>query len=172
MNFSEEQTIFTRVAFLILILCCTTTLVLGRLVNAPSYKEMSEQADLIVIATPTGNADVAGPTTLPNIISVDNTGHRHTIPATRVDTTFYAVALLKGKLADNSNSFKLLHLKLANPADAGGDSPPQLIDFNPTDRAQYLMFLKLRTDGSFEPFNGQTDPIYSIEKLSQLARPE
>jgi hypothetical protein len=163
---------FTRVAFLILILCCTTTLVLGRLVNAPSYKEMSEQADIIVIATPTDNADLAGPTTLPNIISVDNTGHRHDIPATRVETTFHAVALLKGKLADNSNSFKLLHLKLANPADAGGDSAPELIDFNPTDRAQYLMFLKLRTNGSYEPFNGQTDPIYSIKKLEPVSPPQ
>ena len=162
---------FTRVAFPALILCCTATLVLGRLVNAPGHKEMSEQADLIVIATPTGNADLPGPTTLPNIVSVDNTGRRHEIPATRVETTFHAVALLKGKLADNSTSFKLLHLKLANPVDAGGESAPQLIDFNPTDRAQYLMFLKLRTDGSFEPYNGQTDPVYSIEKLSRLARP-
>jgi hypothetical protein len=140
---------FTRVAFPALILCCTATLVLGRLVDMPSYKQMSEHADLIVIATPTGNADLPGPTTLPNIASVDNTGRRHDIPATRVETTFHAVTLLKGKLADNSNSFKLLHLKLANPADADALSAPQLIDFKPTDRVQYLMFLKLRTDGSY-----------------------
>jgi hypothetical protein len=131
---------------------------------------MSEQADLIVIATPTGNADLPGPTTLPNIASVDNTGRGHEIPARRVETTFHAVTLLKGKLADSSTSFKLMHLKLSNPADGGGRGAPQLMDFDPTSGAQYLMFLKLRTDGSYEPFS-QTDPIDSIEKLAQLARP-
>jgi hypothetical protein len=162
---------FTRVTFAAVILCCTASFVLGRLVNEPGYKEMSEQADLIVIATPTGNAELPGLATLPNIISVDNSGRGRDIAAKRVETTFYAVTLLKGKLAGGAGSLKLLHLKLANPADADGDSAPHLIDFNPTERAQYLMFLKLRTDGSYEPFSGQTDPVYSIEKLSQVARP-
>jgi hypothetical protein len=130
---------------------------------------MYEQADLIVIATPTDNADLPGPTTLPNISSVDTSGRWHEIPANRIETTFHVVTLLKGKLADSS-TFKLMHLKLSNPADAGGFGGPQLIDFEPADRAQYLMFLKLRTDGSYEPFS-QTDPVDSIEKLAQLARP-
>jgi hypothetical protein len=165
-NLAEEQPMFKRIAFPALILCCTATLVLGRPVNAPGYQEMFQQADLIVIATPAANADLPGPTTVPNIISVDNTGRGRDIPATRVETTFDAVTLFKGKLAGDATSFKLLHLKLANPADADGINAAQLIDFNPTDPAHYLMFLKLRADGSDEPFNGQTDPTYSIEKLS------
>lgn len=160
---------FKRAAFPIVIFCCTATLVWGRLMYMPGYKQMSEHADLIVIATPTVNADLPGQTTLPNSVWVDDTGRKHDIPATRVETMFHAVALLKGKLADNSDSFKLLHLKLVNPADGDALGAAQLIDFKPADRVQYLMFLKLGTDGSYEPFSGQTDPINSIEKLSQSA---
>ncbi len=162
---------FTRTSIVLAILFCTTGLLFGRLVNAPSYKQMAEHADLVVIATPTANADLPGPTTLPNVTIVDKNGVGREIPATRVETTFHTIAVLKGKLAESEQSFKLLHLKYVNPADANVSRAAQLMEFTAGDRTQYLMFLKLRDDGSYEPFNGQTDPIYSIEKLSQLARP-
>lgn len=161
-----------RASSIALLVLCTASLVIGRLVSMPGYKRMSAQADLIVIATPTANTDLPGPTTMPEIASVDNAGNLHRIQATQVETEFHAVAVLKGNLADNKTSFKLLHLKLVDQADAEPIGAPELVKFTTGDGSQYLMFLKSSADGFYEPFNGQTDPVYSIEKLNQSARPD
>ena len=153
------------------VLFLSAELALARIANAPGYKTMSEQADLIVIATPTDNADLPGATTVPGIASVSKDGKQREIPATRVQTTFKPTAILKGTLPDNSATFKLIHLKLVDPADANSRVAAQLVEFKPADRAQYLMFLKASADGTYEPFTGQVDPVYSIEKLQQSARP-
>ena len=132
---------------------------------------MSERADLVVIATPTANSDLPGTTTVPNLVSTSKDGTQRAIPATRVQTSFRPRAVLKGKLSNASGSIEVIHLKLVDPADGKARGAAQLIEFKPTDRAQYLMFLKANDDGTYEPCSGQVDPVYSIEKLQQMAPP-
>jgi hypothetical protein len=158
---------FMSVFVLLLLL---TELVSARVAAMHGYKEMSEQADLIAIATPTENSDLPGTTTVPNLVSTSKDGKQHAIPATRVQTTFKPTAILKGKLSNKSASIELIHLKLVDPADGKGRGAAQLIEFKPADRAQYLMFLKGNNDGIYEAFSGQVDPIDSIEKLQQRAQ--
>jgi len=136
----------------------------ARPVNLPDYKVMTAQADLVVIATPTANADLPGETTIPGVIQQDLEGKKRMIPAIRVETTFRAVAVMKGKLT--GENFKL-PLRFVNAADSSGTNVPMLVTFDPKEGFQYLLFLKLGADGVYEPFNGQTDPAFSVEKLQQ-----
>ena len=153
------------------VLFLSAEIALARIADAPGYKKMSEQADLIAIATPTENSDLPGTTTVPNLVATSKDGKQRAIPATRVQTTFKPTTILKGTLANNSATFKLIHLKLVDPADANARGAAQLIEFKPADRAQYLMFLKANSDGTYKPFSGQVDPVNSIEKLQQAALP-
>jgi hypothetical protein len=155
-------------AFVVLL---SAELALARIGPTHGYKTMSEQADLVAIATPTQSSQLPGTTTLPNLISISRDGKRREIPATRVRTTFRLTAILKVKHPTNSASIELIHLKLVDPADALADDAQQLIEFKPADRAQYLMFLKANSDGTYEPITGQEDPIYSFEKLQQTVQP-
>ena len=45
-----------------------------------------------------------------------------------------------------------------------------LLNFKAGDGSQYLMFLRRAVDGRYEPFNGQTDPILSVEKQQMRRR--
>jgi len=152
------------------VLLLSAELALARITDAPGYKKMSEQADLIVIATPTENSDLPGTTAVPNLVSTSKDGKQRQIPATRVQTTLKLTAILKGILPNDSATIKLIHLKLVDPADANARGAAQLIDFKPADRAQYLMFLKANADGTCEPLTGQVDPVNSIERLQQTAQ--
>ena len=153
------------------VLLLSAEIVWARIAPVHDYKEMSEQADLIVIATPTENSDLPGQTTVPNLASTSKDGKRREIPATRVQTTFKPTAILKGKLSNKSASIELVHLKLVDPADGKERGAAQLIEFKPADQAQYLMFLKANDDGTYEPFTGQVDPVDSFERLQQRVQP-
>ena len=159
--------------FLATSICLITAgVAFARFTNRLDYKQMADQADLIVIATPTGNTDLPGPATVPNVIATDfNTHVSHVIQAIQVDTSFRPVAVLKGKLPDKATSFKLLHLRFADPADGTGMNAAMLVTFKPNDGSQYLLFLKAGPDGAYEPVNGQTDPAWSVEKLQQTLPP-
>src|SRR6478672_10530063 len=86
----------------------------ARLVQIPTYKEMTDKADLIVIATPTGSVELEGRATFPGIGYSDAQGKMHDLAAIQIETTFRPIALLKGKLPENAAAFKLLHFKLVN----------------------------------------------------------
>jgi hypothetical protein len=82
-----------RTPLIVAIYLVTASLAFARPANMPDDKQMSDQADLMVIATPTDNADLPGPTTVPSVISTDSTGNTHLIPAIRVQTTFRPIAI-------------------------------------------------------------------------------
>ena len=98
-----------------------------------------------------------------------------------VETTLELAHAFKGKPAD---SFKLLHFQYKDPSascndgpglvsfltgarpndgrQGGGESMPEIQGDSP----EYLLFLKKRADGRFEPVSGQVDPDASVRMLS------
>ena len=84
-----------------------------------------------------------------------------------VNTTFDVHVVLKGKAPHDG--IKVLHYAWARQTDE--PNPPELVSFNKKGlergvvRIQYLLFLKQRADGRYEPLSGQTDPIWSVREL-------
>lgn len=132
----------------------------GYLTWLPSYNEMAAKADVVVIATPVERREVRGTAALPGVARGGNP-----IPALAIETTFQAVVIFRGQLAENRRDFTLLHYREAEPPPpvrrTGG---PMLIDFTPGDASQYLMFLRRREDGRYEAVN-PAEPAWCIEKL-------
>jgi len=95
------------------------------------------------------------------------------------DTRFVAQSVLKGKLGDEKK-FTVLHYRLPEGFAIGNG--PLLVKFRhdslmlsgkvngtafQADLAapEYLLFLRLRKDGRYEPVSGQFDPVLSVREL-------
>lgn len=134
---------------------------MARPVQIFSYKKMASDANLVVIASPIEVKELREITELPGV----SQGNKP-IQVIGLETTFEVSVCFKGKLEKAQNSkFVLHHYRLVDPRQAETPNAVQLLYFKPEERSQYLMFLKRAADGRYEPYNGQTDPVYSIEKL-------
>jgi len=121
---------------------------------------MTEKADLVVIAIPTARREANEPTTLPNWTSCGRP-----IPAVEIETTFRTAVAFKSTTTAQDTSFALIHHRRLDPLPEIYVGPlPMLVDFQPHDGSQFLMFLKRRTDGRYEGVNS-SDPGHCIEKL-------
>ena len=149
----------------VVLVAVLTPAALAYLAQHPDYGTLAENAQLIVIATPTSRVELKGRTTIPGVRQGNSP-----VSAVAINTTFSPIAILKGSLSIEDESFILRHLRQADPPT--GLSGPSLIDFVPNDRSTYLMFLKRTTDGQYEAVNGQADPAFAIEKLQQIHRQE
>ncbi|MEO8704178.1 MAG: hypothetical protein ABI867_29265 [Kofleriaceae bacterium] len=129
----------------------------ARGMKAWSYRELVDAADVVAIVTPTKTKLRTEKAPLPEMPSVS---------ATRVETEFAIVAVVKGKPADAK---KLLLHHYADTRAGAIPNGPLLVAFEPKDKAQYLVFLKQGADGQYVAVTGQTDPMFSFEKLQQRA---
>jgi hypothetical protein len=152
-----------RTRFYLAALAVTTVCVLpalARPIAVRSYDQLTKEADLVVIASPTATRDTPERRNLPGFSSA--------IPVIGVETTFQVAAMLKGEVnpgpTDKSKPLTLHHYRLPDRA-AALPNGPGLVAFDPKDRKQYLLFLKREADGRFCAVSGQTDPDLSIEPL-------
>jgi hypothetical protein len=133
---------------------------LARPVAFRNYDQLTAEAELVVIATPTAVRETPERTNLPFLAPP--------LKAIGVETTFEVSALLKGELPDvpagKPRRLVLHHYRL--PASTAPiPNGPGLVSFDPAARKQYLMFLKREPDGRYQALSGQTDPDMSIEPL-------
>ena len=135
----------------------------GRKIPFGSYRDMYEQADLVVIAKPLATRDTSEVGKVPRLSTCDVVG---------LSTDFEALVVMKGNSA--LNTFVLHHYR-----EEGGRAPngPCFVSFtyDPTDPmhsgGRYLLFLKKEADGRYAPVAGQMDPaLFSVLKLPGLAR--
>ncbi len=133
----------------------------SRPVQVFDYDKMVADANLVVIATPVSTKELAEKVNLPDV-----QWNNQPIRVVGMETTFEVSVCFKGKLSKkNKPRIVLHHYRLVDPRLAEVPNAVQLLRFKPGDRSQYLMFLKRDKDGRYIPFNGQTDPVFSIEKL-------
>lgn len=138
------------------IACSCVFPLLARKILVPSYRQLLERSDLVVIATPTTRTtDTAESTSLPGT----------QVPSVGVETSFKVSAVLKG--GQGLQTFVLHHYREA-VAERGIDGF-NLLFFDPSipsKRGSYLLFLMREPDGRYAPTGGQTDPGYvSVHRL-------
>jgi len=146
----------------------------ARLLENWPYERLFKEADLVVIAS-------AGDTAA--------TKDRFSTKGWKVefigqDTQFVAQSVLKGKLGEEKK-FAVLHYRL--PDGVQIINGPLLVKFRKdsvmlngtingtTFKAglgcpEYMLFLRLRKDGRYEPVSGEIDPILSIRELNEPDR--
>jgi hypothetical protein len=125
-----------------------------------TYEQLTEAADLVVIALPTETTDKET-TVIPNMLRTGADGKSVPVPAVGVETRFRVLVVLKGdkKLKD----FTLYHLREAKPLNL--PNGPQLITFDVKGQRRYLLFLKREADGRFVSVTGQVDAAVGVKDL-------
>ena len=139
------------------------TMAFARPVAYWPYDKLTQEADLIVVATPVSVRDTAEKTTIPGIqrTGADNVGRP--VPAIGVETTFEVLSVLKGDPA--SKKFVFYHLHEAEKSDEPMVNGPGLVSFEPKEKKRFLLFLKRESDGRCSSLTGQTDPVGGIKDL-------
>jgi hypothetical protein len=134
----------------------------GRPMRTWSYQELTDQADLVVIAKPVSTTNTTEHSVLPNTaLGVRVIG---------VNTEFEVLVALKG---DKSLKKMVLHYyRLANPEEHLFDGP-NLVSFDLKQANRFLLFLHKDPDGRYSPASGQTDPardsVLKLEGAAQLS---
>jgi hypothetical protein len=146
-----------RILGLILMMVLATGTAGARGMRSWTYRELVDAADVVAIVMPTKTKQRPEKAPLPDMPSVT---------AQRIETEFAIVAVLKGTPADTK---KLLLHHYADTRTGGIANGPLLVAFEPKDKPQYLVFLKKGSDGQYVAVTGQTDPMFSFEKLQQRA---
>ena len=120
------------------------------------YDKLIKESDLVVIVEPTGSESTDdqpaddGLRKLKELIKGQN-------------TSFNVVHIIKGKAP--GETIRMMHFR-RKPNGMLPDNGPSLIKFDPKEHKQYLLFLKARKDGRYEPVSGQYDPDLSVRELS------
>jgi hypothetical protein len=121
------------------------------------YEKLTQEADLIIIATPVSVRDTGQKTTVPGI-SRDN----QPVAAIGMETTFEVQATLKG--TGSLKKILFYHLREATPQTMSANGP-SLVSFDPKEKKRYLLFLRQEKDGRYAALTGQTDPAGSVKDL-------
>jgi hypothetical protein len=139
----------------------------ARLVQVPSYQELLEKSDLVVIAVPTASGDALERIDLPGITTVMAENKTVGFPVVGVETRFQVSIVLKG--SKGLGNFVLHHYRQADRA--ATINGPSLVTFEANRRISFLLFLVREKDGRYAPTAGQTDPAsISIHSLGAFAR--
>jgi len=141
----------------IALMILTTTQVSARLVSIPTYQELFDKSDLVVIATPiTKTNDTNEEGALPNIFQQNSDGGQSEVRAIGVETSLRVCVVVKG---DKGVQKVVLHHYRVKSAKAMLNGPV-LVYFDPSlpNPNSYLMFLRKEQDGRYAPTGGQTDP--------------
>ncbi len=137
----------------------------ARLLESWSHKRLMKEADLVVIARAKSTADA-------DDRLKDNPWEATFLGQT---TTLEVKAVLKGKAGD---TIKVLHYKLEDGVQL--INGPLLVTFRTKPlrvvtkefkaelgAPEYLLFLKARKDGRYEPVSGRIDPALSVREMYQ-----
>jgi hypothetical protein len=148
----------------------------ARLLPAWPYEKLLREADLVVLARPVSSAD-SGEVARPAGWKVEFLG---------VNTRFDLRAVLKGKL--EGTQLTVFHHRLKDGVTLRNG--PLLVSFRQHGlslttktakvglaRPDYLLFLRRRADGRYEPVSGPVDPELSVREVTPplpaaLARPD
>jgi hypothetical protein len=143
----------------------------GRLIENWPYERLLKESDLVVIARAEGTVDTKD--------RFDKSGWK--VEFIGQETTFTVAAVLKGKhLA--GKPLKVLHFRL--PDGVLVENGPLLVTFHKESlpvteivagkrierkkgRVDYILFLRARPDGRYEPVSGQIDPVLSVRELQR-----
>jgi hypothetical protein len=160
-----------RNAIIVFLLSFAITAACARPVDNWSYERLFKESDLVVIAQPVQSED-SPDRTKDDLWKIEFIG---------INTKFDALHVLKGKC--KSAKLTVLHFR-ANVLIENG---PGFVTFRTKDLrytlqdrtiveaagpSRYLLFLKKRDDGRYEPVSGRTDPILSVEELRMPIRTE
>lgn len=151
-----------------------STPVYARFASDMPLAQQQAEADLIVVATPAIVKVLDEVSVLPNITSVLLDGTKRPYKAQGVETTFEAIAVIKGRLP--RMSFVLHHYRREiNKSESeshgqlGEVNGPGFVEFYPTENSSkrqfFLLFLTRAKDGRYVPVNGQVDPDLSVFEL-------
>jgi hypothetical protein len=143
-----------KVSFILSVLLGLASVGHARPVAVWTYKELTAQAELIVIATPVNSEDTKEKTLIPVM----------KIPAIGVETKFEVDAVLKGK--QDLKTFVFFHLRQAKPANV--PNGPMLVSFDLKGKRRFLLFLKRDAKGRWVSVTGQTDPAFGLKDLGFL----
>lgn len=136
----------TRLMCLLLLI---PSLLGARLMEAWTYQEMFNKADLVVIGRNVSTSDLDEHILLP--------GYKPPLPVVGVITKFKIGLVLKGP--KETAEIELHHYRYANRNDEDAVSnAPNLIDIKSNFHASFLLFLIKDKDGKYVPLSGQTDP--------------
>ena len=141
----------------------------GRLIENWPYERLFKEADLVVIATAEATAETKDRFKT-NGWKIDFIGQ---------ETSFAVETILKGKVK-GEKKIKMLHFRLPDGVDV--NNGPLHVSFPPKGlllsgkvkgrafemkltRPEYMLFLRLRADGRYEPVSGQIDPALSVREM-------
>lgn len=144
----------------LLLLLAVPAVMNARLMQAWSYQEMFDKADLVVIARPLSTKDTTEKAGLPPF------GPQ--VEVTGLSTEFEQRTVLKGD--KTLTKFVLHHYRLARPKEVVTNGP-HLVAFEPASPRVFLLFLVKEPDGRYAPVTGQTDPgLFSVIRLEGIAQ--
>lgn len=148
-----------------------TTPALGRKLENWPYDRLFKEAELIVIATADGTVDTKDKYRREGL-EIDLVGQ---------ETMLTVDAVVKGDVKDQKK-LKVLHYRLPNEVRI--EDGPCLVSFRKDyvhlkgeingkkfkaslGRPEYLLFLRLRPDGRYEPISGPYDPALSVREMQE-----
>lgn len=142
----------------LLLLIALPALVSARLMQAWTYQDLFDTADVVVIARPVATKVTAETPVLPRIPNIKLTG---------LETEFEVSTVMKGAKKDK---FVLHYYRLAKP-DELLINGPNFLTFIASRQDRFLMFLVRERDGRYAPVGGQEDPaLISVLKLDGTAK--
>lgn len=138
-------------------------LAIARPIQIYNYERLLKEADLVVFATPTKTEDTGESL-------ADNEGY-----LTGQNTTFKINYVLQGKT--DSTEMKVFNCRFVDDEAKEVGNGARLVVFriaalqNGWRDSEYLLFLKRRNDGRYEPVSGQIDPVDSVKEISTPKNP-
>jgi hypothetical protein len=144
---------------IVVILTLIASAALARSHRSWSYGQLMEASDLVVVATATNSVD-SGELDTNSWSGVRFIG---------VNTDFDVHLVLKG--TTNRSGITVFHLRHASEQRGGMDNGAMLVKFitkplgKYSAQPDYLLFLKQRSDGRYEPTSGHIDPIDSVWRM-------
>jgi hypothetical protein len=148
----------------------------GRRIEDWPYERLFKEADLAVIATADGTADTKDQLKHKEWAGVEFVGQ---------ESTLKVQSILKGSLKEEKGkgekTIKVLHYRL--PENRKLENGPMLVTFrkeglnlegtingvkfqSSEGKPDYMIFLRSRPDGRYEPISGQIDPALSVRIMT------
>lgn len=156
MSLRRRKLVSPRILLCFVLLLSGRGFVAARIVEAWTYREMFEKADLVAIAQAVSTKDTDERSLLLDDIKVIG-----------VTTAFKTALIFKGP--KDITAFNLHHFRLESGSVENMVNGPNLVPTarpGPQHRA-FLLFLKKEPDGRYAPVTGQTDPaVLSVIELT------
>ena len=151
---------------LAMLICVGLPLTLqGRIMRAWSYDELRNEADLIVVATPSDVKETAEKALPDELTMVDKDGKPTKLVWAGIETTFEVLTVLKGETTLKPSVFHHYQIHQTGIVING----PMLVSFDPKQKKRFLLFVKREAGGRYVAVSGQTDPAIAVKELGGRA---